>query len=323
MLSMYVRTFGYGMSTVVETKGPTDMFATMWAVKMLNFLGLSDIILQCDPEPSLIKWAECVKSKRTERTVIRSSPRRSHQSNGGVENCQKQLQGQVRTMLAAMQERTKYRPSADNALMRLIVRHAAWLIPRFRGSETQSPFYRAMGGPYRGKLVEFGETVLAHLPQVGKGSGNPAPKLADRWKSGVWLGKSDLTDEHLVRTNDRVVCTRSVRRLAENSWSEENLKGVVETPQKPWSMTTDDATDPRVVPEVHEQENPNEKVNENNDEYEETPDKPDDEDHEMEVEILPEPDTVSTSSSSRREKRIETQENVFVKRRLINQLTAN
>ena len=85
VLSMYVRTFGYGMSTVVETKGPTDMFATMWAVKMLNFLGLADIILQCDPEPSLIKWAESVKSKRTERTLIRSSPRRSHQSNGGVE----------------------------------------------------------------------------------------------------------------------------------------------------------------------------------------------------------------------------------------------
>ena len=94
----------------------------------------------------------------------------------------------------------KYRPSADNALMRWIVRHAAWLIPRFRGSEVHSPFYRAMGGPYRGKLVEFGKTVLAHLPEVGKGSGNPAPKLADRWKSDVWLGKSDLTDEHLVRT---------------------------------------------------------------------------------------------------------------------------
>ena len=229
VLSMYVRTFGYGMSTVVEMKGPTDMFATMWAVKMLNFLGLSDIILQCDPEPSLIKWAESVKSKRTERTVIRSSPRRSHQSTGGVENYQKQLQGQVRTMLAAMQEHTKYRPSADNALMRWIVRHAAWLIPRFRGSEVQSPFYRAMRGPYRGKLVEFGETILAHLPEVGKGSGNPAPKLADRWKSGVWLGKSDLTDEHLVRTDDGVVHARSVRRLAENSWSEENFKAVVET----------------------------------------------------------------------------------------------
>ena len=126
VLSMYVRTFGYGMSTVLETNSPTDMFATMWAEKMLNFLGLSEIILHCDPEPSLIKWAESVKSKRTERTVIRSSPRRSHQSNGGVENYQKQLQGQVRTMLAAIQEHTQNRPSADDALMRWIVRHAAW-----------------------------------------------------------------------------------------------------------------------------------------------------------------------------------------------------
>ena len=49
----------------------------------------------------------------------------------------------------------------------------------------QSPFCRAMGGPYLAKLVEFGETVLAHLPEIGKGSGNPALKLADRWKSGV------------------------------------------------------------------------------------------------------------------------------------------
>ena len=317
VLSMYVRTFGYGMSTVVETKGPTDMFATMWAVKMQNFLGFSDIIRQCDPEPSLIIRAESVESKRTERTVIRSSPRRSHESNGGVENCQKQLQGQVRTMLAAMQEHTQYRPSADNAMMRWIVRHAAWLIPRFRGSEVQSPFCRAMGEPYRGKLVDLGETVLAHLPEVGKGSRNPAPKLADRWKSGVWLGKSDLTDEHFVQTDDGVVYARSVRRLAENSWSEENLKGVVETPQKPRSMTTDDAADPRVVPEVHEQGSPNEEANENDDEYEKTPDKPDDEDHEMEGETLPEPDTIVTSISSRGEKRTETQENVFVKRRLM------
>ena len=108
-----------------------------------------------------------------------------------------------------------------------------------------------------------------------KGSGNPAPKLADTWKSGVWLGKSDLTDEHLVRTDDGLVYARSVRRLAENSWSEENLKSG------------------------------------------ETPDKPDDEDHEMEEETLPEPDTAAMSSSSRREKRTETQENVFVKRRLM------
>ena len=174
VLNKYVKTFGYGMSTLVETKGATDTFAVVWAVKILNCLGHSDIILQCDPDPSLIKWAESVKSKRLERTVIRSSPRRSYQSNGGGENYQKQMQGQVRTMLPAMQERTQYRPTSDSALMIWIVRHAAWLIPRFRGNDAESPFYRAMGVPYRGRLLESGETVLAHLSEVGKESGNPS-----------------------------------------------------------------------------------------------------------------------------------------------------
>ena len=49
----------------------------------------------------------------------------------------------------------------------------------------------------------------------------------------------------------------------------------------------------------------------------ETPDKPDDEDHDMEGVTLPEPDTAATSSSCRGEKRTETQENVFVKRRFV------
>ena len=82
-------------------------------------------------------------------------------------------------------------------------------------------------------------------------------------------------------------------------------------------MTTDDASHPRVVPEAHEQESPDEEASENDDESGDIPDKPDDEDHEMEGETLPEPATAATSSSSRGEKRTETQENVFVKRRLM------
>ena len=36
---------------------------------------------------------------------------------GALENNQKQLQEQVRTMLAAVQDRTQYRPTNDSALM--------------------------------------------------------------------------------------------------------------------------------------------------------------------------------------------------------------
>ena len=113
-----------------------------------------------------------------------------------------------------------------------------------------------------------------------------------------------------------VVYARSVRRLAENSWSEENLNAVVETPQKPRSMTTDDASDPRVVPEAHEQESANEEANENDDESGETPDKPDDEDHEMEgdasrarhssdVELKPRRETHRSTRKRVREKTVD------------------
>ena len=75
------------------------------------------------------------------------------------------------------------------------------LISRFKENDVQL------------SLLEFG-SVLAHR----KGSENPATKLADRWKSAVWLGKSDLTDEHLVRTDEGVVYARSAQRHAEHSW---------------------------------------------------------------------------------------------------------
>ena len=32
------------------------------------------------------------------------------------------------------------------------------------------------------KVLEFGESVLAHLPEARKGSGHPALKLVDRWE---------------------------------------------------------------------------------------------------------------------------------------------
>ena len=46
VLSMYVKSFGYGTSAVVETKVATDTFVVTWGVNVLNCLGFSDIILQ-------------------------------------------------------------------------------------------------------------------------------------------------------------------------------------------------------------------------------------------------------------------------------------
>ena len=94
------------------------------------------------------------------------------------------------------------------------------------------------------------------------------------WQTGGNLvcgwERATSPDEHLVRTDDGVVYARSVRRLAENSWSEENFKSVIETPQNPRSTTTHDAADHRAVPEVHEHENQDEEANDNVGEDEES-----------------------------------------------------
>ena len=142
--------------------------------------------LDCDPELSLMKWAERAKSKHQERTVIRSAPKRSHQSNGAADSYQKQLQGPARTMLAALQDRTQYGPTVDRT-DEMDCPSCSLADSSSHGATVRTSLsQRAMGGPSRGKLLAFGETELLHLPEVGKGSRESAPNMADRWKPAVW-----------------------------------------------------------------------------------------------------------------------------------------
>ena len=58
-------------------------------------------------------------------------------------------------------------------------------------------------------------------------------KLDDRWRTAIWLGKSDRSDEHIIGVDTRAVLARSVRRKAQGKrWSERALKLVT---GKPWN----------------------------------------------------------------------------------------
>ena len=118
---MYVKSFGYGTSTVVETQGATDTFVMTWRENVKWPWTLSHLSAMRPRNITHQMSRVSVKSKRQERTVIRSSPGRSHQSNRAVENYQKQLQGQARTMLAALQECTQYRPTTGSAVVKWIL----------------------------------------------------------------------------------------------------------------------------------------------------------------------------------------------------------
>ena len=90
VLSMYVKSFGCVVSTVVEKKERTvrSLRVERDNVKQLWSLGHHSTL---PSGASLIPRVETVKSKRQVRSAF-SSPRRSHQSNEAIENFHKQLQ---------------------------------------------------------------------------------------------------------------------------------------------------------------------------------------------------------------------------------------
>ena len=100
----------------------------------------------------------------------------------------------------------------------------------YQGGAT--PRQRARGYVYRGALCELGETVLAKIPDEAV-TGRQIGKFADRWKRGVWLGKTDSSDEHLVSVDGQVERYRTVRRLFDGRWSGQELKALRATPRMP------------------------------------------------------------------------------------------
>ncbi|CAE7721094.1 unnamed protein product [Symbiodinium sp. CCMP2592] len=87
-------------------------------------------------------------------------------------------------------------------------KHVAWLQARFGTKSTDgvTPYRAATGTDYGGALCSFGETVVAKLPRPGN-------KAQVRWVKGVWAGKLERDDSHVVLTEAGALNVRSVRRL--------------------------------------------------------------------------------------------------------------
>ena len=95
------------------------------------------------------------------------------------------------------------------------------------------------GKDYNGIVVEFGECVLYKIPGL-------QPKLATRWEKGVWLGKRNSTDEHLVGTEDGTTTARTVqRRPEEHRWSKDVFQKLVATPSQPRGLHDGREAEPR------------------------------------------------------------------------------
>ena len=106
-----------------------------------------------------------------------------------------------------------------------LVRHAAWLIARYhtRSRDDLTPSRMLNGADYNHPLATLGEIVLGKIPTMPKG------KLQRRWLKGVWLGKLDRDDSHVIGTSAGAIAVRAIRRLPKEAQDKElmnEMKGI-------------------------------------------------------------------------------------------------
>ena len=174
----------------------------------LNRLGYDKCIVQHDAEHAAGAVARALQRHVGARRVqLRSAPVRSHQSQGAVESANAFVAGQIRTLWADLTARYPELDPSHNA-MPWLVRHASWLIARYhvRQRDKLTPYKMALGSDYNRPVCIFGEQVLAKVPLAES-------KLSRKWLKGIWLGKLERDDSHVIGTTAGAIAVRSVRRL--------------------------------------------------------------------------------------------------------------
>ena len=246
----------YTFGIPVPTKGVDDQH---WAVKRLlqaiDFLGYPHIVLKCDQESALKAVIESAKTYKGEaveidgevadlshvlenkQIVLERSPVGDSRANGMVERTIQSVEGQIRTLRDALEDRIKLKLNADDCVIPWLIQNAGEIISNFSvGPDGKVPFQRVRGRKMRRELVEFGEMVhWMPADQLHRG------KFEARWHNGIWLGVRPQTSEVLIGTPQGVFKARSVKRMSESMrWNGEAVKAVKGTPWKPYLFSDSD-----------------------------------------------------------------------------------
>ncbi len=222
---------------VVPFKGGDSEWTVRQVCRDLRKWGIrGDLTLRCDQEPALVDLCNQVARQRQDdwnvRTFIENSPVADSQGNGFIEAGVKTIEGMVRTLKFAVEEKIQKKIEADMLVFMWLVEHAADLVCKYQiGVDGKTPFERLRGKPYRGEALEFGCSVFHRVP--GKPQGGD---LQWRWLEGIWLGTRFESCEHVVAMDDgSVVRTRSVQAFPEETrWDADRILGVT---GKPWAPT--------------------------------------------------------------------------------------
>ena len=223
------------MATVAPRKSSGEWLARRvraWMVEIGCAYG--EVVVKTDNEPALVALVEALGRERAARggggMVVEHSPVHSSRSNGVVERSVRTVQGMIRTMRSALEERWGVEVGVDHAIWSWMAEYAGWILTRCQvGRDGRTAYERMKGKPAKIQGLEFGEGV--HWKR--RREGGPLGKLTCMWGDGIFLGVKGGTGEIIVGDEKGVWVTRTVRRKPlDERWSRENIGKVGGGPWK-------------------------------------------------------------------------------------------
>ena len=178
------------MSSVSPSKS-TGEFIARRIMAYLRECGceLAKIVVKTDQEPAIISMIEDLTKMRVDRgaeeTVPENSVKGSSQSNGVVERGILAVEGMIRSLRSALEERIGTKLEVEDAIWPWLVEYSSYLLNRLEvGHDGKTAYERNKGKKAKVTGVEFGESVLWKRKPVGGALG----KLAVMWEDGVFFG---------------------------------------------------------------------------------------------------------------------------------------
>ena len=152
------------MATTVPMKGSQGTFSVDKCKEFLEENGDSQgtVLVKTDQEPAIQGLIQGIVEARPEgRTVIEEAPKDSKGSNGEVERAVQEIEGQIRALFLAFQDKVGRKVDCRERIVAFIPEYAAYLLNRLRkGEDGKVAFERARGKTPSVLGVEFGEKVF-------------------------------------------------------------------------------------------------------------------------------------------------------------------
>ena len=176
---------------------------------LLNQYGNVEIIGDNEPTMrNLLSYIQTIRHSLGLETTVTNSQKKGQTSQ--VERAIQTLRRQASCLMHMAEEKCLISLDGSHPLWSWVYLHSAWLINRFAAHRAlqATPFELATGRRYAGKVVCFGEYVMVLQRQ-------PGVKQGPQWLPGIWVGKTNEEDLHLVVSGDRVMRGKAIRRTGE------------------------------------------------------------------------------------------------------------